>query len=198
MANSTKATAGKTNNAKIARSFVFLFFNPIPSRNSIFLWFILGKQANLLPVSLFCQLHSVSPKSTNLFLFGSWSSLLFCRCPEILEKLCYFICAHISKHVGLEIRTTLICVAARSNCVDPAVCLSSIDIGLSIICKSAGYFHIRLCTRNSAYTFCHPFLAFFGGKDKLTILFCKIQILGIFVYNISPVTGGYWMEKLSA
>ena len=23
-----------------------------------------------------------------------------------------------------------------------------------------------------------------------TILFCKIQILGIFVYNISPVTGG--------
>ena len=63
-------------------------------------------------------------------------------------------------------------------------------VGLGIICKSAGHFHIRLCTRNSSYTFCHPFLAFFGCKDKLTILFCKIQILGIFIYNISPVTGG--------
>ena len=53
MANSTKATAGKTNNAKIARSFVFLFFQSYPLQKFNFSLVYIGetgKPAACLPL----------------------------------------------------------------------------------------------------------------------------------------------------
>ena len=184
---------GKTNNAKLPTP-LFLFFKSIPSRNSIFLWFILGKQANHVTPSLSVTVFvSYIPSAKN-------QQICFSSAPGV-QGVILQMSRNPGKAVLLHLRSYL--QACRTGDTDhthlrscqeqlcgSAVCLSSIDIGLSIICKSAVTFISDFAPGTAPTPLPHPFLAFFGGKDKLTILFCKIQILGIFVYNISPVTGG--------
>ena len=144
--------------------------------------FRLGKQAKLLPVSSFCQLHSVSPNQQNCFSApGVPVTLLMSRKSQ---ELCCF--SHLrlpSPSIRLQTWTTLICVAARSN-RDPAVCLSSAYYRAWHHLQERRSLPYQTLHQEQPYTFL-PSIWPSDVRINFTIL--ARSRFGIFIYNISPV-----------